>query len=186
MRGSFLDDRQLARVWARDLLNRADWAVLDTETTGLGNTAEVIQIAVVAPDGGTLLDTLVRPNAPIPADATAIHGITDVMVERAPPYLDVYPALLEVLRGKLVVCYNAAFDRRLLRQTAVRSHAPELPVAWDCAMEQYSRFIGRRSARGGSYSWQPLPRRAEYRFAKHQAIVDCLATLDVIRTMAGA
>lgn len=184
MRTSFPNDREKARRWARDLLTRADWAILDTETTGLGNTAEVIQIAIVGADGRTLLDTLVRPIGPIPPDAIAVHGITNAMVDGAPSYSDVHPTLQALLSGRLVVCYNAAFDRRMLRQSAFRNQTSELAARWDCAMEQYSRFVGRWSSRHGHYAWQPLPRRPEYLSAKHQAIVDCLATLDVIRKMA--
>jgi len=184
VRTSFPNDREQARRWAQDLLTRADWAVLDTETTGLGSTAEVVQIAIVGADGTTVLDTLVRPIGLIPPDAVAVHGITNAMVDGAPSYPDVHPTLQAVLSGRLVVCYNAAFDRRILRQSALRNQTPELAARWECAMEQYSRYVGQWSPRYGHYTWQPLPRRPEYRSERHQAIVDCLATLDVIRKMA--
>src|SRR5687768_4350279 len=74
------EDRLAAQLWARRLLERDDWVVLDTETTGLDHGAEVIQIGVVGPDGRTLLDTLLQPRTRIPADATRIHGVTDAMV----------------------------------------------------------------------------------------------------------
>jgi DNA polymerase-3 subunit epsilon len=178
------NDREEARHWASDLLERGDWVVLDTETTGLDTRAQAIQIAIASADGATLLNTLVRPIGRIPPEAIAIHGITDAMVVDAPTFPEVHPTLAEILHGKIVIAYNAAFDRRILRQTALLNRARELPLTWQCAMEQYSRFVGRWSDRHGSYAWQPLPRPPEYAARKHQAIDDCLATLDVIRKMA--
>jgi DNA polymerase-3 subunit epsilon len=179
-------DRDLSRRWAESLLARSDWAILDTETTGLDSQAEAIQVAIVGPDGSTLLDTLVRPLRRIPYDAMAIHGITDAMVADAPAFGDVYPRLAELLTGKLVIAYNAAFDRRIIRQTALLNRLPDIPVRWECAMEQYSRYVGQWSGRRGGYTWVSLPRPDALRGRKHQAIDDCLATLQVIRRMAGS
>lgn len=54
---------------------------LDTETTGLGSTDEIIEISIIDDDGSTLLETLVKPSQPIPADSTRVHGITDADVQ---------------------------------------------------------------------------------------------------------
>jgi DNA polymerase-3 subunit epsilon len=178
-------DREVARRWARNLLDRTDWAILDTETTGLDGLAEVVQIGVVQPNGMTALDTLVRPRRPIPMDATAIHGITNYMVAGAPVFGDLTSRLTEVLSGKIVIAYNAAFDRRMLFQSARLSDVTLPPLVWECAMERYAQYVGRRSSRRGGIVRQRLPRKPEYRGKMHQAIDDCLATLDVIRRMAG-
>ncbi len=50
----------------REMIARNNWLVLDTETTGLVAPAEVIQIAIVNPEGQVLLDSLVSPAQPIP------------------------------------------------------------------------------------------------------------------------
>lgn len=178
-------DREAARRWARNLVARRDWVVLDTETTGLDRSAQVVQISIIGPDGGVLLDTLVRPIGRIPSRATAIHGITDATVADAPTFRAVYPCLQDILSGKTTVCYNAAFDRRILEQSAIQNETPYLRASWECAMEHYARYVGQWSPSRGHYAWQPLPRRPELRFAKHQALVDCQATLDLIRGMAG-
>ena len=177
-------DLAASRSWARGLLIRSDWAILDTETTGLDGRAEVIQIGVLSPRGAVLLDTLVRPRGRIPFDAIAIHGITEAMVADAPTFAEIHPRLAEVLQSKLVIAYNAAFDQRMLRQTALRNALPDFAVRWDCAMEQYSRFVGRVSGRRSGSSRVPLPRGVDYGSKKHQAMDDCRATLEVIRRMA--
>jgi DNA polymerase III subunit epsilon len=178
------EDRLAAQQWARQLLWRRDWVILDTETTGIRHTDEVIQIGVLAPDGTPLLDTLLRPQQRIPADATAIHGITDAAVAAAPSFCEVREHLQALVAGRTIVCYNAAFDQRLILQTAFQNRVPTLVAGWECAMHQYSRFVGRWSVRHGNYTWQPLPRSGVYAHLQHQAIDDCLATFDVILTMA--
>ena len=54
--------------------------VLDTETTGLSETDEIVEIAIIRlDDGSEVINTLVNPSIPISKEATAIHGITDDM-----------------------------------------------------------------------------------------------------------
>lgn len=178
--------RDRAARWARDLVDRSDWAILDTETTGLDASAEVIQVAIVGPDAAILLDTLIRPSGRIPPDAVAIHGIGNDRVAGAPTYAEVHPVIGAILQGKVAVCYNAAFDSRLLRQTAIRYRLAPHRVTWDCAMEMYARYAGEWSPRRGGYRYPKLPRGPAYRGQNHQAVDDCLATLDLIRRMAGA
>lgn len=48
--------------------------LLDTETTGLGERDVVIELALLSATEGTpLLNTLIRPDRPIPWDATLRH-----------------------------------------------------------------------------------------------------------------
>ncbi len=72
-----------ASQWARDLLARPahSWVLLDTETTGLGDQAEVVQIGVINGAGKVLVDNrLVKPTLPIDPGAEAIHHISNAMV----------------------------------------------------------------------------------------------------------
>lgn len=173
-------DRERAAEWARDLLERSDWVILDTETTGTSPHDEVVQIAIVAADGRVLCDTLVKPTRPIPPEATAIHGISDADVRDAPSFPHVYGRVREILSGKRVVIYNAQFDLRLIHQTLIKHNL--LPYGLDsdqaeCAMLVYSAWVGERWLDGG-YKWQKLEN------ADHSAVGDCLATLTLIRKMA--
>jgi DNA polymerase III subunit epsilon len=182
VKGGGLCERCIDRVdaiqWATDMLARG-FVVLDTETTGLYD-AEIVEISVLDHHGGTLIDTLVRPLGELPPDATAIHGITPQMVESAPTFAEIYPALVESLCGRDIVIYNAAFDTGVLRYCWRQDYLPALP--WGevhCAMEWYAQYIGEWSHYHGNYRWQRLD-------GGHRAREDCLACLDVIRSMAKA
>lgn len=180
-------DFEAAQSWARYLLTQSDWVILDTETTGVDGEAEAVQISVVSPSGELVLNTLVRPTRPISTEATAINGITDAMVATAPSFPEIAGELYRVCHQKMVVAYNAAFDSRILIQSA-KAHGMTPPVsalshAWDCAMERYAAYYGDWSDYHQSYRWQKLPRGPEHQ--AHEAAGDCLATLTLIRRMAG-
>jgi len=173
-------DREQAAQWARSLLKRSDWVILDTETTGLSEQDEIIQIGILAGDGKVLLDSLINPTQPVSAGATAVHGITSIELDGAPPFSAVYEQVKTLLQGKTIVIYNAVFDLRLLTQTLEKYDLPVLEFAEDqveCAMLKYSAWRGEIWS-DGSYKWQRLVG------GDHTAVGDCQATLDVIKKMA--
>lgn len=175
------EERLLASQWARSLLKRSDWVILDTETTGLGPRDEIIQIAIMTPEGRVLLDTLIRPTQPISPAASAIHGISDSDVLSAPTYKEICSQIEKCLEGKTVVIYNAEYDVRLFMQTHSRYNLRPILLnrqQIQCAMLKYSAWRGELWP-DGSYKWQKLPG------GDHTALGDCRATLEVIKMMAG-
>jgi DNA polymerase-3 subunit epsilon len=175
-------NRAEARQWARQLLDRKDWLIVDTETTGLDGRAEIVQIAIVAPTGEAVLNTLVRPQGPIPSDATAIHGIRLEDTVGRPTYGELGGSITQLLRGRTVVSYNADYDRRLVQQTAARYGLREPDAFWECAMLQYARYVGDWNGYRNDFKWQKLP--AAQGSQAHSAVGDCQSTLAVIWEMA--
>lgn len=173
-------DREHVVDWARGLLQRTDWVILDTETTGTSDSDEIVQVAILSCDGISLLDTLVRPTQPIPIEATAIHGITNEDVKDAPSFPEVYERIEKILSGKTVVIYNAQFDVRLIRQSLAKHNLFPVILSLDdvdCAMLMYAAWVGELWPYGG-YKWQKLES------GDHTALGDCRATLDLIKKMA--
>lgn len=172
---------------AQGWMNSTSVILLDTETTGLDDRAEIIEISLIDNQGVTLLDTLVRPVSPIPAAATAIHGICDADVQNSPSWADIHDEFERIVAGKDVIIYNAAYDVRLLEQTCALHglQAPSLNAK--CAMELYALWYGEEGY-GGHYRWQSLQFAAEQcgvsRAGAHRSLVDCEMTLGVIRSIA--
>ncbi len=142
---------------ARQILARQP-VFLDTETTGLDEQAEIIEISVVDHDGAVLLDTLVRPQGQVPLEASRVHGLTDAHLRQAPTWDRVWPQVQQVLRGRVVAIYNADYDVRLMRQSNARYGLPwALPdTEFVCIMKLYARFRGERNRRTGDYRWWKL------------------------------
>jgi DNA polymerase III subunit epsilon len=162
-----------AKAW----LENAD-LILDTETTGLGDKDQIIQIGIINLSGNVLLDTLIKPTIPIPPAATAIHGITDETVASAPTFADVYPRLIEIVTGKTIIVYNADFDAAMLYNDCGRHNLPRIVLKTRCAMNLYARYFGEWSDYWKSYQWQSLP------YGDHSAVGDCLGTLRLLQEMA--
>ncbi|MEU5322972.1 exonuclease domain-containing protein [Streptomyces sp. NPDC021056] len=185
--------RQLAELaaWAREVLADPDVVVLDTETTGLGDHARIVELAAYTVAGKTLLDTLVHPGEPIPEEASDIHGITDAWVATAPTFAEILPGLTEVLKGRRCLIYNASYDVGRLsheltlhyRQTGhddpeAAAKAWLKAVHFEDVMLPYSEWYGEWSDYWGEYAWQPLYG------GDHRALGDCQAVVDRLREMA--
>lgn len=103
----------------------------DTETTGIRSEKDrIIEIAAFDPVRNLSFEMLVNPLCPIPAEATAVHKITDAMVKDAPPFSEVGKKFVEFCDGDVVLIAhnNDAFDYHFLRHEFSRN-ALELP-AW--------------------------------------------------------
>lgn len=98
--------------------------VLDVETTGLDYTKErIIEFAAVRLENGKITDsfeTLVNPHQKIRKSSMAIHGITDEMLESAPPEEEIFPKIFEFIGDNPIVAHNAIFDYSFLNKTSKR------------------------------------------------------------------
>ncbi len=103
--------------------------VLDTETTGLGERDQVIELAVTDIRGAVLLCTRLRPTVEIDPQAMGVHGITETELSNEPTWTQVAPALARLLSGRHLVIFNSSFDSRMLRANSQCIWRPTLLVA---------------------------------------------------------
>lgn len=105
-------------------LATTEFLVVDTETNGLGgDECQLIELGWVLVGGGELHErwsSLVRTGVPLRRSIGRLTGITQAMVDGAPPPEELLPVLARALHGRLLVAHNAAFDRRVLRQAFAR------------------------------------------------------------------
>lgn len=92
------------------------FAVVDTETTGLGKTARIVELGVVVLNSQfeevSRWGTLVNPECRIPN--SKVHGITADMVRDAPTFRQACGELFGVLDGRILLAHNANFDAGML------------------------------------------------------------------------
>lgn len=192
----FCRDKRAAARWAANFLKDPNNLILDTETTGLDNAAQIVEIAIINTLGETVFNSLVKPTIPIPPDVTAIHGITNEEAATAPTWTEIDAQIFSILMtAPTITIYNAAYDLRLIWQTRTTAHnLPPAPVIyWDdygdgmdrpqlkirCAMERYAKWFGEWSSYYNSYKWQRLN-------GGHRALGDCLAVLGLLKEMAAS
>ncbi|MBW2457975.1 MAG: 3'-5' exonuclease [Deltaproteobacteria bacterium] len=95
------------------------WLCIDSETTGLDPQEDrLVELAAIEFRGGQVLrrmGMLLNPGRPIPADATAVHGITDADVADCPSFDEVAERFLKHVRqAEVLVGYNWPFDAAFL------------------------------------------------------------------------
>src|SRR5215218_9326891 len=174
-------------TWAAGVMDDPRVIYLDTETTGFGPRAEIVDIAAVSAAGEVLLESLVQPTRRIPADATAVHGITNTDVKDAPTWCDLYEELLRVLAGRRIIVYNVIFDRQMVNQACERYDLAAPAADWECAMRKYAGFYGNWDSGKRWYRFQKLERAVLAFGAEpggHRAAADAFACRAVVLGMA--
>lgn len=157
--------------------------VVDIETTGwLHEQAEITEIGAVRLTGGQLtgeFSSLVRPAGPIPADISALTGITDDMAGRAPLPAATLRAFLAFAGDCTLVAHNAPFDVGFL--TAACAVAG---IAWPRVAVLDTAVLARLLLSPEDVPDCRLGTLAEYFDAKtapcHRALPDAKATADVL------
>jgi len=97
----------------------------DLETTGVNISKDrIVEIAIlkVMPNGNKESKTwLVNPEMPIPAQTTAVHGITDEKVANEPTFKELAPEVSKMIAGCDLGGYNSnKFDIPLLAEEMLR------------------------------------------------------------------
>jgi DNA polymerase III subunit epsilon len=131
-----------------DLLDQpvagAEFVAVDTETNGLaGDLCELTEVGAVLVGGGELHDTfdsLVRTERPLSRGIQRFTGITQAMVDSAPPPHEVLEELREWLEGRVLLAHSARFDTNVLRQAFERCEIdwPAPPAL--CTVQLARRF----------------------------------------------
>lgn len=113
------------------------YAVIDCETTGLGQHDRIVEIAVVTLDPLTWkptdeYDTLINPQRDV--GPVGVHGITASMVEAAPSFDEVASALSRRLHGTILIAHNLSFDTQMLKYEFQRLGVPFNPGSGLCTL----------------------------------------------------
>ena len=158
-------------------------AILDTETTGTNPlTDKIIELGIViveyCPETGQVyrvletFDDLEYPGMPIPPESTAIHHITDGMVQGKKINDEAVETLMADV--SLVIAHNAFFDRGF-----VESRLPLFKKkSWACSYAQ----VPWKAEGMGSSGLEFLAYRFGFHYAGHRASIDCHALLEVLQS----
>lgn len=153
----------------------------DLETTGTNITNDrIVEISVIKlmPDGSRVEKTRrVNPGVPIPAEATAIHHISDADVANEPTFSQIARSFAQFMEGCDIAGFNSnRFDIPLLDQEFQRAG-----VNFDISR---ARFIDVQTI---YHKKEPRTLVAAYRYycdkdleAAHSALADTTATLEVL------
>jgi DNA polymerase-3 subunit epsilon len=119
------------------------FVVVDVETSGFDpDNARVLSVAAltITADGAIEHSMYTLLNPGVDPGPTNIHGLTPTMLAGQPCYADIAEHLAPLLRSRILVAHNAAFDYEFLTAEARRSHT-DLPVTSVlCTLELAARL----------------------------------------------
>lgn len=173
-------------------------AAFDTETTGVDvETDRIVSASVVVQEGPAIRPRIIRwlinPGVPVPASATAVHGLTDEHLQRngrwpSPVMEEIARALAEQAAGRPLVIMNAPFDLTMLDRELRRHRASSLdhwfestpllvldPRVLDKHLDRYRK--GRRTLTDLCAHYGVTLEGA------HDAAADAMASLEVVRAV---
>lgn len=150
-------------------------AVVDVETTGLGRTDRVVEVAVVVLDASTgdtidEFDSLVNPMRDV--GPVHVHGVTASMVSAAPTFDEVAAALGERITGSVLVAHNLSFDARMLSQEYGRLSANLVVGRGICTLRLSGQRLNLACEDHGIVLGQ-----------HHRALADARATAELLRRL---
>lgn len=157
-------------------------AVFDLETTGTNvATDRIVEICIIKinPDGKeqSLVQRL-NPCMPIPPEATAVHGISDMDVALEPTFPEYAPKLMQFINNCDLAGYNSnKFDIPLLMEEFLRTDVP-----FDL---KGRRFVDVQNI---FHKMEPRTLKAAYKFYcrkdlnnAHSAEADARATYEILK-----
>ena len=156
--------------------------MLDFETTGLSPAMgdRITEVAALRIEGGRITEryvSLVNCGVRIPAFITGLTGITQEMVDAAPPASTVVPELLDFIGGDTLSAHNASFDEKFLLAEAERLRRNCGHAGLVCSLKLSRRvFPGMASYKLGQLSRQL---GIAFRGSAHRAEADAEVAADV-------
>lgn len=120
--------------------------MLDFETTGLSPAMgdRITEVAALRIADGVVAERYVTPvnrGARIPHFVTALTGISQRMVEGAPPVTQVMPHLLEFIGGDVLSAHNASFDAKFLLAESQRQGLSPRHGGLICSLKLARRML---------------------------------------------
>lgn len=135
--------------------------VVDTETTGMDPEKgdRIVEIGCVELMNhiptGKVLQLYVNPEREVPAEAIAVHGITNEFLKDKPVFSQVYAEFMAFIKGAKLVIHNAEFDMKFINHQL--KDVGEPAIAWSGVIDTLA--IARQKFPGSPANLDALCRR---------------------------
>ena len=164
--------------------------VLDTETTGLDpyQGHKLVSIGCVElenhmPTGNTYYQ-LINPERDVPEEVVKVHGLTNEILDKEPPFRDIVDDFLAFIADSPLVIHNAEFDMKFIN--AELSWIKRDPIPMDRAID--TLWIAKRKFPGSRVNLDELCRRFgidNTKRTKHGALLDSELLAEVYLELLG-
>lgn len=157
------------------------WVAIDFETAN-GSRASACSVALVRVSDGQeqeVYTTLLRPpegHDRFEARNTAVHGIRETDVRRAPTWREAWPQMADFIGEAPLIAHNAAFDTSVIRSANHATGITTPTMRYACTL-----VLARRTWALDSYTLPRVARAAGLAFSDHhRAEADARAAAGVL------
>jgi DNA polymerase III epsilon subunit-like protein len=151
--------------------------IIDTETVGTGPSIEVVEIALGDCEGRIVYNSLVSPLYNHLPRSTRAQRFAQDEFASAREWSEVWAEVAPLLDNRLLIAYNAAFDRRALAAMRVRHRQESTERGWRCAMQLAKTRVGTKK----NLSLTEACAHFGLEGGTHRADADVLATYRLLR-----
>jgi DNA polymerase-3 subunit epsilon len=164
--------------------------VFDTETTGLSPAGgdRMVEIGCIEMIGrvetGRHFHCYFNPERPMPSEAEAVHGLSDIFLSDKPRFADKAEELLEFIGDAPLVAHNAGFDFGFLNHELERVGRPSIAMSRmvDTLMLARSRHPGAKHSLDALCTRYGVDRSQR---VKHGALLDAQLLAQVYIELTG-
>jgi DNA polymerase-3 subunit epsilon len=168
---------------AQKLLNSA-CVMLDTETTGLNDDDEVIELAILdCSTGATLFDSLIKTDKKSNPQAFKVNNITPEMLKGKSTIGEVWSTVEGMVGNRVVLASNCAFDERLINQS-LRKHDLTCSFFWYDIQTLYRNYSCQNSASQYPLKTIGMCQQLGLEAGTHRAKSDVEAQIRLLKGMA--
>lgn len=160
--------------------------VLDTETTGLGDLDEIIELGIIDNNGNVLYESTFKTDNIITDEARSVNHITDEELSKSPLFCNEWVKIKSIIGDNIVVGHNISFDQRLLSQTLYKYHLEDFKFKRTIdtyTMAKNKLRNGRLNMNIKSYSLNNLAKLFDLKEEEHRATSDCFLTLELLNKL---
>ena len=166
-------------------MNRTEWVLIDTETTGLRTDDWVIEVCIQQMQGwrpvGASKSWLINAPKSVGRGAFGVHGISDAMLARhGEDPRKAHDAIIDYIDGRPFGAFNMPFDRRMLNADwdRLKIGKRKRPAGALCALRLSRLFV----SESPGYSLDTIADHLSFRFKpKHRAKHDVKATVELLQ-----
>ena len=152
------------------------FAVIDFETTNRVEDRRATEVAIAVLDEKfrvkAKFESIINPETKVYQESLGYSRLTQVEIDSAPTFEQLWPAMAPLLSGNLLVMHNSDFDRGVLsNEFAAMQLDLDLPPAI-CTLKSAQRILPGRPKAGG-YKLENLAKDIGFESPdSHQAMVD--------------
>jgi DNA polymerase-3 subunit epsilon len=168
-------------------LFKTGFIILDTETTGLNYTDQLIELCILSSDGNIIHNQRYKPTIQISEGAYRCHGIHMHDLEHEPSFQVDADRIKDILLKNDVVIFNASYDMSILKSTYKSvgvNHFFLNDVKDRCAMNGAACIYGSTNRYGTISLADAASASGFINPNPHSALGDCQTTLAVIHDLA--